>query len=215
MGKDHALRVARRPRRVKHDRGVRSRPLGDLRVEEPGIRRGPSTSALPQALVGREFRLRVMPQSARVVIPDVLELGALRHDLEQLVGLLLVLDDRVGDLRVLEDVDHFLGDGVLVERDGSRAERLRRGERPVEARPVRPDDRDVLAALEARLGEAACEPVHLVAHLAPGPALPDAQVLLANRGQRAAHLRMAQQELRERVGRPGLRGHGDPILLLV
>jgi hypothetical protein len=41
------------------------------------------------------------------------------HDLEQLVGLLLVLDDRVGDLGVLENVDHFLGDRVLVERHGS------------------------------------------------------------------------------------------------
>jgi hypothetical protein len=113
-------------------------------------------------------------------VPDVLQHRALGQDLEELVGLLLVFHDRIADLRVLEDVDHLVGDGVLVERDGDRTQRLRRDERPVQARPVRADHGDVVAAAYARLREPAREPLDLVAHLAPGPRLPDAQVLLAN-----------------------------------
>ena len=148
-----------------------------------------------------------MAQASRLVVPDVLQLRALGQDLEQLVGLFLVLDDGERDLRVLEDVDHLLGDRVFVERHRDRPERLRRDDRPVEARSVGADDGDVRAAREARLCEAAREPLDLVAHLAPRPRLPDAEVLLADGGTLAAHARVLEQQLRERVGRPGFHRH--------
>jgi hypothetical protein len=85
----------------------------------------------------------------------VLQLRALRHDLEELVGLLLVLDHREGDLGVLEDVDHLLRDRVLVERHRDGAQGLGGGERPVEARAVGADDGDVRAAAEPGLREPA------------------------------------------------------------
>src|SRR5690606_39306646 len=59
--------------------------------------------------------LGVVAQAARVVVPDVAQLGILRPHLQELVDLLLVLDDRESDAGVPEDVDHLLGHRVLVE----------------------------------------------------------------------------------------------------
>jgi hypothetical protein len=65
----------------------------------------------------------------------------------------------------------------------------------------------VVAALEAPVGERAGERAHLLGELVPGPGLPDAQVLLADRGQRAARLCVVHQELGKRVERPDVDAH--------
>src|SRR6185436_8969093 len=144
-----------------------------------------------------------------------LELRALRQDLEQLVGLLLVLDDREADLGVLEDVGHLRGRRVLVERHRDGAQRLRRGDRAIEARAVGADHGQVLAAHEAGVGEAAGERLDLVANFLPGPRLPDAEVLLAHGRVAAARARVLEEQLRERVGHcgsgGGVRNHGTPV----
>src|SRR5204863_517611 len=84
--------------------------------------------------------MRVVLEAARIVVPDALQLRAVGQDVEQLVGLRLVLDHRERDVGVAEDVDHLLRDGILVERHRDRAEGLRRGKRPVEAGTVGADD---------------------------------------------------------------------------
>src|SRR6185436_2765504 len=48
-------------------------------------------------------------------------------------------------------------------------------------------------------GQPAGKRQHLVRELAPGPGLPDAEILLPNRGARATHARVVQQQLRECV----------------
>ncbi len=206
---DHALGVAGGTRGVEHDRGVRAPAARDLLGEEARARGREGAPRHGEALVARELGLGIAAQPARIVVPDVRELRALRHDLEELVGLLLVLDHRELDLGVLEDVDHLLGDRILVERHGNGAQGLRRGERPVETRPVRADDGDVRAAREPGTVQPGGERLDLVAHLAPGPALPDAERLLADGGMRSPLARVQQQKLRERVGRPAAFRHGS------
>ena len=71
------------------------------------------------------------------------------RDLQHLVGLLLVLDQREGDLRVLEDVDQLVGNRILIERHRDAADRLGGDHRCIEARPVLADQREVLAAAES------------------------------------------------------------------
>jgi len=70
--------------------------------------------------------LCVVAQAARVVVPEPAQQRALRPDLEQLVDLLLVLDDREGDVGVDDREDELGRGGILVQRDRHRAERLRR-----------------------------------------------------------------------------------------
>jgi CRP/FNR family cyclic AMP-dependent transcriptional regulator len=52
---------------------------------------------------------------------------------------------------------------------------------PVQARTVVADDGQVHAAFEAERRQAASERAHFVAHLRPGPGLPDAEVFFAKR----------------------------------
>src|SRR5438874_1325284 len=85
---------------------------GDPALEEARICVRGRPARLAQAFVGCELCMAVMAQAPRLVVPDVLQLRALGQDLEQLVGLFLVLDHGERDLRVLEDVDHLLGDRV-------------------------------------------------------------------------------------------------------
>jgi hypothetical protein len=207
VGEHDALRVTGGAGRVHHDRGVGTASGCDLALEEGGVALCEFLARGAQAVAARELLARIVAQAARVVEPDVLQPRALGEDLEELVRLLLVLDDGERDLGVLEDVHHLLRHRVLVERNRDRAEGLGGRDGPVEARTVRADDRDMLAAAHARLREPAREPLHLVAHLAPRPRLPDAERLLADRRAIAARACMVQQQLRERVGRPGLHRH--------
>ena len=193
----HALRLARRAGRVEHHRHVVGAALRDLRLVPAGIR---AVELAADLLQPREARhALVVAQAARIVVVDVLERGDLRHGLQHLVDLLLVLDDRVGDLRVVQHEHEVRGGRVLVHRHRDAAQRLRRAHRPVQARPVVADDRQVHAAPEALRGESARERAHLVGHLAPRPRLPDAEVLLPRGRMVRAHLRLMQQEPRKRV----------------
>jgi hypothetical protein len=143
----------------------------------------------------------VVAQSARIVEVDVHESRHLGLRFEHLVDLLLVLDDRVGDRRVVQNERELRRRRILVHRHRHAAERLRGGHRPIEPRPVVADDREVHAAREAVRGEPARERPDLAGDLAPRPGLPDAQRFLAHRGTIAALLRVAQQQPWKRVGR--------------
>ena len=72
-------------------------------------------------------------------------------------------------------------------------------------RPVVTDNGQIVATLEAQLGEPAGDCADPVGNAAPGPGLPDAQILLAHGNLVAAHLGMMEQQARERIQRLGSR----------
>ena len=137
----------------------------------------------------------VVAQAARLVVDDVLEPGEPVLHREDLVDLLLILDDRELHLGVLQHIGHLFGDRVGIERHRHGAERLAGAHRPIEPRLVAPDDGVVVAALEPQFGEPDREREHLVAHLLPGPGLPDAEVLVPHGRAAAAHGGVADEQL--------------------
>ena len=154
----------------------------------------PGAAGGDQVIERRQPGLVVVAQAARVVEPDARDPRARGADLDHLVDLLLVLDDREGDVGIA-DREHVLGRGrVLVEGHRDRAQRLRRQHRRIEARPVLADHHQMLAALQPGLGEAAGHRPDQRRELAPGERLPDAEVLLAQRRRRRAASGVVEQE---------------------
>ena len=195
----HTLRLAGRSRRVDHHRHVLGAPSRHLVREKVRVRFVVRASQPLDAVEAVQEILRVVTKPARVVEDDVLERGAAIADLEELVDLLLVLDDREMHLGVVQHIDHLRRDRILVERHRHAAQRLRGGHRPVEPRPVVADDREVHPALEALRRKPAGQRAHLVLDLRPGPGLPDPEILLAGGRVTAAGRRVVQQQARERI----------------
>ena len=195
----HAFRLARRAGGVEHPGHVALAAERHLLVEESGM--CPVVFAPPfgEALVARHAF--VAGEAPYVVVVDVAERGYAGRCLEQLVDLLLVLDERVVDFGVVQH-EHELGGGsVLVHRHRNAAERLRGDHRPVEPRPVVADDGEMHPALESLRGKSARDRAHFIGDLAPGPRLPDAEVLLAGRRMVGAHAGMVQHQPRKGVRR--------------
>ncbi len=166
-----ALGLAGRARRVADDSHVVAGSPRDLRVE--GVRSAPARTSRPRsrssARLSRQGSLYFrMP--ARIVVDDVLEAGALRAHVQELVHLLLVLDHREPRLGVVHDELHLLLDRVLVQRHRHSAERLRRQHRPVERGAIVADDRGLVAAGEAERGEAERDQARLREVLTPAVA---------------------------------------------
>jgi hypothetical protein len=86
----------------------------------------------------------VLPQPARVLVDDVLDLVHAFLHLDHLVDLFLIARDDEPRAAMLQHIGHLFGHGVLVERHGDGAHLLRRDHRPVECRPVASDDGDVV-----------------------------------------------------------------------
>jgi hypothetical protein len=130
------------PGGVGDDRGILGRALGHLLLEVARPVLGELPPALLQILEAQQAGILVVPEPSRVVVDDVLEPGALLPDVEQLVDLLLVLDDREAGLRVVDDVLHLLLDGVQSDRDP----RTPAPASPSTARPVVADHRGLVRA---------------------------------------------------------------------
>ncbi len=155
--------------------------------------------------VGRQPRLIVVAQATRVFVDDPLQVWDRLADLEQLVDLLLILNDGKLDFRVVEDESHLGGNRVLVHRHRDTTEALHCDHREVQPRPVLADDRQVLATGEAGLMQPGRDLTNLGQHLDPSPALPDAQILLADSRRSRPHLSMELDQTREGVGSDGIR----------
>jgi hypothetical protein len=143
-------------------------------------------------------------QPARIAVDDGLEKRAAFLDREDLVDLFLVLGEGKPHLGMVEDVGQLLGDRILVDRDRHPAQSLRRGNRPIEPRPVVADDRQLVAAPETQGLQPGGEGFDFGRDLGPAPALPDAVILLAHRRTVGALAGMLQQQLRKRVERMAL-----------
>ena len=195
----HALRLARRARRVQHHRHVvRLRPLATSASKNPGLRAIELAADLLQLVEARHAARNCAGRADRRS-RCASSVGTCGVGLQHLVDLLLVLDDRERDLGIVQHEHEFGGRRVLVHRHRHAAQRLRRGHRPVQARPVVADDREMHAAPEALRGQPAGERAHFRRDLAPGPGLPDAEILFARGRVAAAHVGVVQQETGKRI----------------
>ncbi len=143
-----------------------------------------------------------MAQAARIVVQNVFEAGGALAALDQLVHLFLVLGDGEADAGILQHVLQLLRHRVLIHGHGNPAQDLRRSHGPVQTRTVVADDGKTVAAAKTQFGQAARKGAHLARHLAPVPALPDAEVFFAYRRMLRAHDRMLQQQPRKRIQSP-------------
>ena len=180
----HRLRrAARRRRGALH-----------LALEQAGVLLAVRAPGGHERLERGQAGLVVVAQAARVVVPDVRELRALRADLQHLVDLLLVLHHTETHLGVVDRKDAFTAHGVLVQRHRNGAQRLGGQHGGVQARAVGADHHHVFAALQAGLVQAAGHRFHQLRHRGPGGGLPDAVFLLAHGRRGGAAFRVFQQE---------------------
>ena len=153
VGEHRALGDAGGPRGVTDDRDVVRLAACQLVVEVRGVADLELLAELLQLGQAREEGLAVAPHPARVVVDDVLEVRALGFDVQELVHLLLILDHREPDLRVVDDVLRLLLDRILIDRHGHPAQRLAGHDGPVELGAVVADDRGLVASREAERRE--------------------------------------------------------------
>ncbi len=199
----HALGVARGAGGEEHRGHVIGLHGSGARGEPARYGAGDARAVFQQRIDRLQARLVIVAQAARIVVEDTGDGGALRADLQQLVHLLLVLHHAEAHLGIVQRIDAFGGHGVLVERNGNGAQRLRREHRGVEPRAVRTDHHEVLAARKTRGVQARGEPLHQLREACPGGRLPDAVFLLAQRGGLGALGRVAQQQSGKGVAHAG------------
>jgi hypothetical protein len=124
------------------------------------------------------------------------------------VDLLLVLHDSQLGLRVVEHVGHLVRHRVLIGGHCHSADALHGSKRGIQARTIVADDGHHIATLEAELAQADGKGADFVTHLRPGPRLPDAEILVADRWPVAMYGGVAQQQLGYRVQGLPSGGHG-------
>ncbi|MNI40686.1 hypothetical protein D3C73_949190 [compost metagenome] len=141
----HALGLAGGARGIEHGGRVVRLHGGDGLVQVLGMLRGVLLAQRLQLFIGLQHGVGVMAQAARVVEHHVLQGRALLAHFQHLVDLFLVFHDGHADLGVLQHVDHFLRNRVLVERHGNRAQGLRGHHGHIEAGSVLADNGHVHA----------------------------------------------------------------------
>ena len=147
----------------------------------------------------REATLGIFVEAPRFVVEKMREPGQAVADGKDLVDLLLVLGDDDRGLGMVKDGGDFVGHRVGVNRNRNGADHLRRGDRPVEPRPVGADDGDRRAPLEPEPDQTLRDGASFVIDLSPGPGLPEAEILVAESRTRPAQGRVGAQEFREGV----------------
>jgi hypothetical protein len=177
----HALGVAGGAAGEEHRGHVVRLGLGHFLVEQLGPLQRGGPALLDQRIDACQAGLGVVAQAARLVVPDVGQMRTAIADLDQLVHLLLVFDDRKRHFRV-GDRKHELGRyRVLVQRHRHRAQRLRSEHRGIQAPTVFADHHHMLAALQAGSRQAQRQLAYQLGELSPAQRLPDAVFLLAQR----------------------------------
>ena len=121
-----------------------------------------------------------------------------RAGFEQFVDLLLVLGISQPDFGV-GDGEHIFGTGgVLVQRNGYRAQRLRGKHRRIQAGAVGTDHHHMVTGTQTALRQTGRQLRHQLREIAPTQGLPDAIFLFAHSGSQRPLRRVMQQELRKR-----------------
>ena len=123
----------------------------------------------------------VVAQALGLVVDHRFELGQTLRHRKDLVDLLLVLDRGEAHLGMRQHIRKLLGHSIGIDRHWHRTDQLRRGHRPIELGTVGADDRDRIAAPQAKPVQPHRIGADLIEHLRPGPGLPDAEILVAHR----------------------------------
>ncbi len=158
---------------------------------------GSEASALRPSSMSVVHRMQmaviVVAQAPRLVVEHLLELGQAIHHRHDLVDLLLILDRGETHFGMGEHVGEFVGDRVGVDRHGDGAEHLHRHLRPIELGPIAADDGDRLAAPHPEPVQADGIGTHDLKRLAPGPSLPNAEILVPHCRPRAVQFSVTNQ----------------------
>ncbi len=178
----HAFGPPSRAGCIHDDRYVAAASLPHLAQEETRVRDVECAPLLLQAIQRQQAVVRIMAQTARILVDDALEMRQPVGNADQLVHLLLVLGHGEAGLRVVEHELHLVGDSVLIHRHRHPTDRLGRQHRPVKLRPVVTDDGDLVATPHAKDRKAAGDVPNGSGRRLPAISLPDAELFLAHRG---------------------------------
>ena len=210
------------PGGIEDDGNIRAGAGGDHAVEpgrERGVLRERGAAVCDDGGDRMQAFVIIAAQSPRLVIEHVRERRQAIRNGEKLVDLFLVLHGGIPHLGMRQHEGKLVRDSIGIDRHRHGAKHLRRHDRPVELRPVGPDHRDAVAARDTEPRQPGRESPHLRSQLRPGPALPDAELLVPHRRTRREAHGIAHQELGEGVKRvqfihhslfpPGLHWNGN------
>ena len=195
----HAFGPAGGARCIEHHADVGPFALGDL-VQPPAGGALVAAHFLPSELLHMRERMQVGRivgcEAALFLEDDRAQFREPIGDGKELVDLLLILHDREFRLGVVQHVGHLVRNRVLVCGHRDAADALHGCKGGVQPRAVVADNGHDVAALEPQFAQANGKCAHLVAHLRPGPRLPDAEILVAHRRPVRVLHGIAQQQLR-------------------
>ena len=154
-------------------------PRCGLGLQDAPLRGDEFPALLQEGIVADELRPVVVAHAAVFVVDDAANRWAAGQDLEQLVDLLLVLGEDVGDLCALNRSHHLFGRCILIERHGDGAQPMRRAHRGIEARPVVAHEGDMCTALQTPRRQCSRQRSRLVSQFAPCHGSPDAALFLS------------------------------------
>ena len=219
VGQHHALRAAGRARGVEDDGEVRALAVAASSRSSSAAASGPASRRFrPSSITSVDARAGGRGRSRAGRAPRrrgcAASVGTRSATARSLSTCSWSCDHRERDLGMREHVGHLVGDRVGVDRHRHGAEPLRRRHRPIEPRPVVADDRDLVAALEPERREPDREGAHDLVHLGPGPGLPDAEILVAERRSPRPQTCVAHQIASERCRRcrPSPSSRSEPPL---
>ena len=200
-GQHHPFRAAGGAGGVEDHRGVGAPARFDPRIE-----RRRDCGIAQRRLASRDHPgernhpgVPVVRKAALLVVENARQQRQSIGDGQDLVDLLLVLGDDQRGFGMAEHIGHLVGHRVGIDRQRNGAEHLRRGDRPVEPRPVGADNGDLVAMRQPEPREPLRQRAGLGVDLRPGPGPPDAEVLVAERRTIRAHAGVLAQQLGESV----------------
>ena len=174
MGEDDALGGAGRARGEEQEGRILAAAARGLGLQEVTLFGGELPALLQSSVVADELGLLVVAHAAVLVVDDAADRRTARQDLEQLVDLLLVLGEDMGDLRALDRRHDLVGRRILIERHRDGAEPVRRTHRRIEPRPVVAQKGDMRPALQTARRQCGRKRGCFFSQFAPGHGAPDA-----------------------------------------
>ena len=135
----------------------------------------------------------IIAQTARIIIDNLLNLGAFRLHFHDFINLLLIFGQHHMHPGMIKHILQFFGDHVFVKRNRDSPQALRGTHTPVKLRSVGAYNAEFVATLKADCGQPIGKGKNLVLHLKPAPGLPDPKLFFTHSRVIAAACSMMQQ----------------------